>query len=156
MGVLIAVPTAMIVTQPDLGTALLIAASGLIVMLLAGLQIRLILIALPLLGAAAWRLGQEAAWVLMGSGVFAGSWLIVAPRSAALLLGALPFTFGVLDGLVLWGDFSRLHLWRELSSSTLLFFNMGSLLAGLAIMALLTVARLLTGGDRESSDSVGH
>jgi len=34
-----------------LGTALLIAASGLIVMLLAGLQIRLILIALPLLGA---------------------------------------------------------------------------------------------------------
>ncbi len=34
-------PTAMIVTQPDLGTALLIAASGLIVMLLAGLQIRI-------------------------------------------------------------------------------------------------------------------
>src|SRR5580692_1929381 len=43
MGVMIAIPTAMIVTQPDLGTALLIAASGLIVMLLAGLQIRLIL-----------------------------------------------------------------------------------------------------------------
>src|SRR5476649_1258461 len=54
MGVLIAIPTAMIVTQPDLGTALLIAASGLIVMLLAGLQIRLIVIAIPLLGAAAW------------------------------------------------------------------------------------------------------
>src|SRR6201999_2726095 len=42
MGVLIAIPTAMIVTQPDLGTALLIAASGLIV------------IAIPLLGAAAF------------------------------------------------------------------------------------------------------
>ncbi len=54
MGALIAVPTAMIVTQPDLGTALLIAASGLIVMLLAGLQIRLILISIPLLGGAAW------------------------------------------------------------------------------------------------------
>jgi rod shape determining protein RodA len=54
MGVLIGIPTAMIVTQPDLGTALLIAASGLIVMLLAGLQIRLIVIAIPLLGAAAW------------------------------------------------------------------------------------------------------
>jgi len=54
MGTLIAIPTAMIVTQPDLGTALLIAASGLIVMLLAGLQIRLIVIAIPLLGAAAW------------------------------------------------------------------------------------------------------
>jgi rod shape determining protein RodA len=54
MGVMIAIPTAMIVTQPDLGTALLIAASGLIVMLLAGLQISLILISIPLLGGAAW------------------------------------------------------------------------------------------------------
>jgi len=57
MGVLIAIPTAMIVTQPDLGTALLIAASGLIVMLLAGMQFRIILISMPLLGGAAW-----AAW----------------------------------------------------------------------------------------------
>src|SRR6202041_1907662 len=54
MGIMIAIPTAMIVTQPDLGTALLIAASGLIVMLLAGLQIRLIVIAIPLLVTAAW------------------------------------------------------------------------------------------------------
>jgi rod shape determining protein RodA len=54
MGVLIAIPTAMIVKEPDLGTALLIAASGLIVMLLAGLQIKLILISIPLLGSAAW------------------------------------------------------------------------------------------------------
>jgi rod shape determining protein RodA len=57
MGILIAIPTAMIVTQPDLGTALLIAASGLIVLLLAGLQIQIILISIPLLGGAAW-----AAW----------------------------------------------------------------------------------------------
>jgi len=54
MGVLIMIPTAMIVTQPDLGTALLIAASGLIVMLLAGMQFRIILISIPLLGTAAW------------------------------------------------------------------------------------------------------
>src|SRR5476649_615134 len=54
MGLVIAVPTALTVVQPDLGTALLIAASGLIVMLLAGLQIRLILISIPLLGGAAW------------------------------------------------------------------------------------------------------
>jgi rod shape determining protein RodA len=54
MGVLIAIPTAMIVTQPDLGTALLIAGAGLIVMLLAGLQIQIILISIPLLGTAAW------------------------------------------------------------------------------------------------------
>ncbi len=54
MGVLIAIPAAMIAKQPDLGTALLIAASGLIVMLLAGLQVSLILISIPLLGGAAW------------------------------------------------------------------------------------------------------
>jgi rod shape determining protein RodA len=54
MGVLIAIPTAMIVKEPDLGTALLIASAGLIVMLLAGLQIKLILISIPLLGSAAW------------------------------------------------------------------------------------------------------
>jgi len=44
----------MIVVQPDLGTALLIAASGLIVMLLAGLQVQIILISIPLIGGAAW------------------------------------------------------------------------------------------------------
>ncbi len=54
MAVLIAIPTAMIITQPDLGTALLIAASGLIVTLLAGLQIQIILISIPLLGGVAW------------------------------------------------------------------------------------------------------
>jgi len=54
MAVMIAIPTGMIVVQPDLGTALLIAASGLIVMLLAGLQIQLILISIPLVGGAAW------------------------------------------------------------------------------------------------------
>jgi rod shape determining protein RodA len=53
MGIMIAIPTAMIVRQPDLGTALLIAASGLIVMLLAGMKVRIILISIPLLGGAA-------------------------------------------------------------------------------------------------------
>ena len=54
MSMIIGLPTAMIVVQPDLGTALLIAASGLIVMLLAGLQIQIILVSLPLLAAGAW------------------------------------------------------------------------------------------------------
>ncbi|MEA3151960.1 MAG: rod shape determining protein RodA [Gammaproteobacteria bacterium] len=54
MGIMIGIPTAMIVVQPDLGTALLIAASGLIVTLLAGLQIQIILVSIPLLGCAAW------------------------------------------------------------------------------------------------------
>ena len=54
MGILIMIPTAMVVVQPDLGTALLIGTSGLIVMLLAGMQFRIILISIPLLGGAAW------------------------------------------------------------------------------------------------------
>jgi rod shape determining protein RodA len=54
MSLMIAVPTALIVVQPDLGTALLIAASGLIVMLLAGMHFRIILVSLPLLAGAAW------------------------------------------------------------------------------------------------------
>ncbi len=54
MGLMIAVPAGLIVIQPDLGTALLIAASGLIVMLLAGMHFRIILISLPLLAGAAW------------------------------------------------------------------------------------------------------
>jgi rod shape determining protein RodA len=54
MGFMITVPTALIVVQPDLGTALLIAASGLIVMLLAGMHFRIILISLPLLAGGAW------------------------------------------------------------------------------------------------------
>jgi len=54
MGIMIGVPTAMIVVQPDLGTALLIAASGLIVMLLAGLQVQIILVSIPLLVVGAW------------------------------------------------------------------------------------------------------
>ena len=40
---LIAIPTALISIQPDLGTALLIAASGIFIVLLAGLSLRLIL-----------------------------------------------------------------------------------------------------------------
>ena len=41
--ILIAIPTALISIQPDLGTALLIAASGIFIILLAGLSLRLIL-----------------------------------------------------------------------------------------------------------------
>ena len=54
MAVFIAIPTALVVAQPDLGTALLIAASGLIVMLLAGLPVSIILLSIPLLALGAW------------------------------------------------------------------------------------------------------
>jgi len=53
LAIIIAAPTVLIATQPDLGTSLLIAASGLIVVVLAGLSFRLIasLIALSIPGA---------------------------------------------------------------------------------------------------------
>jgi rod shape determining protein RodA len=54
MGILIMIPTAMIVVQPDLGTALLIAASGLIVVLLAGMDFRIVLVSIPLLAGGAF------------------------------------------------------------------------------------------------------
>jgi rod shape determining protein RodA len=54
LAALIAVPVALIIGQPDLGTALLIAASGLIVILLAGLNVQIILGAIPVLGGIAW------------------------------------------------------------------------------------------------------
>ena len=43
LGIMIVVPTILIARQPDLGTALLVAASGLIVIVLAGLPIRLMI-----------------------------------------------------------------------------------------------------------------
>lgn len=51
---LIALPTALIAKQPDLGTALLIASSGLIVILLAGLQFSIILGSIPVIAGVAW------------------------------------------------------------------------------------------------------
>ncbi len=51
--VLVAIPTALIVVQPDLGTSLLVCASGLFVLFLAGLRWRLMLSALALLASTA-------------------------------------------------------------------------------------------------------
>ncbi|HKQ83574.1 MAG TPA: rod shape-determining protein RodA [Steroidobacteraceae bacterium] len=58
VGLAIVVPTLIIAEQPDLGTALLVAAAGAMVMLLSGLQRRYLLGALVLIGAAvpvAWH-----------------------------------------------------------------------------------------------------
>ncbi|HJY38577.1 MAG TPA: rod shape-determining protein RodA [Steroidobacteraceae bacterium] len=58
VGIAIGVPTLLIAEQPDLGTALLVAAAGGMVILLAGLQLRYILTVVGLLGPAAyvaWR-----------------------------------------------------------------------------------------------------
>jgi rod shape determining protein RodA len=58
LGVLIVIPVGLIAEQPDLGTALLIAAAGIFVVLLAGLRARFIVAVLalvPVLGWLAWR-----------------------------------------------------------------------------------------------------
>jgi rod shape determining protein RodA len=49
---IVAVPVGLIALQPDLGTAILIAAAGGVVVLLAGLSVRIILVMLALVGAA--------------------------------------------------------------------------------------------------------
>ena len=56
IAVLIAIPSYMIAVQPDLGTALLIAASGIIVIVLAGMSIRLMMSLLLLSIPGAWVL----------------------------------------------------------------------------------------------------
>jgi rod shape determining protein RodA len=58
--ILVGTPAALIVQQPDLGTSLLVAFSGLAVLFLAGLQWRYILGALSLLLASLWPLWQFA------------------------------------------------------------------------------------------------
>jgi len=52
--VLVAIPTVLIVRQPDLGTSILVAISGIIVLFYSGLSWRYILSAITLLGASIW------------------------------------------------------------------------------------------------------
>ena len=54
LGLMIVFPVALVAEQPDLGTALLIAASGVFVVLLAGLRLRVIIAVMALLPALAW------------------------------------------------------------------------------------------------------
>jgi rod shape determining protein RodA len=54
VGLLVLFPVGLIAEQPDLGTALLIAASGVLVVLLAGLRVRVIVAVMALLPALAW------------------------------------------------------------------------------------------------------
>jgi hypothetical protein len=97
---------------------------------------------LGLLSAAVWSLNVDAGWLLLGSAIFSSCFALVAGRRADLFAWVLPLLFGAVDGTVLWGDYSRLHLRSELSLSTLLTFNAGSLLLELGIMAALSGAAI--------------
>jgi hypothetical protein len=97
---------------------------------------------LGLMSVAVWRLNVDAGWLLLGSAIFSSCFALAAARRTDLFAWVLPLLFGVLDGTVLWGDYSRLHLWREPSLSTLFSFNAGSLLLELGIMAGLAGAAI--------------
>jgi hypothetical protein len=97
---------------------------------------------LGLLSVAVWRLNVDAGWLLLGSAIFSSCFALVAGCRAGLFAWVLPLLFGAADGTVLWGDYSRLHLRSELSLSTLLTFNAGSLLLELGIMAALSGAAI--------------
>jgi hypothetical protein len=97
---------------------------------------------LGLLSVAVWRLNADAGWLLLGSAIFSSCFALMAARRGDLFAWVLPLLFGALDGTVLWGDYSRLHLRHEPSLSTLLSFNAGSLLLELGIMAALAAAAI--------------
>jgi rod shape determining protein RodA len=56
--VLVAIPTVLIIRQPDLGTSILVAASGVIVLFYSGLSWRYIVTAFTLLGASIWPMWE--------------------------------------------------------------------------------------------------
>jgi hypothetical protein len=87
------------------------------------------------LAAVGWS--GEAAWSLLGAALFSGGLLVASAYRPAVALFVLPLLFAVLDGQVLWGDYTRLHLWRSPGPATLLAFDAGALLVELGIMALL-------------------
>jgi hypothetical protein len=93
--------------------------------------------ALLLLGVVVGWFNGMIAWTLLGAAIFCGGFLVISARRRPVALFVSPLLFAGLDGVVLQGDYTRLHLWRVLSSPTLLFFNGGALLAELGIMTLL-------------------
>lgn len=56
--ILVSIPTVLIIKQPDLGTSILVATSGLIVLFFAGLRWRYIVAAIILMGASLWPMWQ--------------------------------------------------------------------------------------------------
>jgi rod shape determining protein RodA len=56
--ILVAIPTVLIIRQPDLGTSILVAASGIIVLFYSGLSWRYIFSAITLLGASIWPMWE--------------------------------------------------------------------------------------------------
>jgi hypothetical protein len=98
--------------------------------------------AVLLLAVIVGRFRGEIAWTLVGAAIFCGGFLFISARRPPVALFVLPLLFAGLDGVVLQGDYTRLQLWRVLSSPTLLLFNVGALLAELGIMTLLYAASL--------------
>jgi hypothetical protein len=108
-------------------------------------------VALLLLSVAVGRFRGEIAWPLLGAAIFCGGFLVISAIRVRVALFVLPLLFAGLDGVILWGDYSRLHLWRVLGSSTLLAFNAGALLVELGIMTVLYATTLWWARSRQLS-----
>jgi hypothetical protein len=98
--------------------------------------------ALLLLSVIVGRFSGTSAWTLLGAAIFCSGCLVFSARRPTVAVFVLPLLFAGLDGVVLQGDYTRLHLWRVLGSPTLLFFNVGALLTELGIMTALYAASL--------------
>ena len=104
--------------------------------------------ALAILSVAIGRGMEEMPWTLLGAAVFSGGLLILSVRQPAVALMGLPLLFGLLDGVVLAGDYARLQLWPEFRAWPQMSFNLGALSVELGIMALCVAGMMRWGRSR--------
>jgi hypothetical protein len=105
--------------------------------------------ALALVCVAVGRGMGEVPWSLMGAALLSGSLLTLSSRRPFVALIGLPLLFGLLDGVVLAGDYARLQMWTEFKAGPQMFFNLGALSVELGIMAVLLGGKAWWGRSRQ-------
>ena len=105
--------------------------------------------ALLLVSVAVWRGMGEMPWNLLGAALLSGSLLSLSARQPFVALIGLPLLFGLLDGVVLAGDYARLQVWPEFKVWPQMSFNLGALSVELGIMALFIGAKAWWGRSRQ-------
>lgn len=104
--------------------------------------------ALALVCVAIGRGMGEIPWGLMGAALLSGSLLILSSRRPIVALMCFPLLFGLLDGVVLAGDYARLQMWPEFQVVPQMSFNLGALFVELGIMAVLLGGKAWWGRSR--------
>jgi hypothetical protein len=105
--------------------------------------------AMALVAMTVWRGMGEIPWTLLGAAALSASLLILSARRPLAALIGLPLSFGLLDGMVLAGDYVRLQLWPEFGVWPQMSFNLGALSMELGIMALLIGGKMGWGRSRQ-------